>query len=166
MALNWTGRVDEAGLVALAARLARTAPPRALVFLEGPLGAGKTTLVRAFLRALGVTGAVRSPTYTLVEPYDLHGRVPRIRHLDLYRLADPEELEYLGLREEFEQALLLIEWPQQAGGALPPADLRIELAYLEDSTHAGEAEDPGRQISLKPASGVGEDWLRAAGLTA
>lgn len=119
---------DAAATEALGAALARALTGQALVvFLRGDLGAGKTTLARGLLQALGHTGAVRSPTYTLMEPYDL--AIGRCLHLDLYRMVDAEELEYLGLREEVGQAaLLLVEWPEQGGELLPPADLRIDLA--------------------------------------
>jgi len=126
--------LDESAVSALAAALADTAPHTGLVFLHGGLGAGKTTFTRAFLRQLGVTGPVRSPTYTLVEPYDvLVGDLParRVLHLDLYRLAVPEEMDDLGLRDEFDQALLLIEWPEQGAGELPVPDIRIELESVK-----------------------------------
>ena len=103
--------------------LARHLPAGPVVmYLDGDLGAGKTTTARALLHALGVTGAVRSPTYTLIERYDTpHGE---IAHLDLYRIADPEELEYLALDELAERARLwLIEWPQRGQGVLPLPDL-------------------------------------------
>ncbi len=100
------------------------------VQLEGELGAGKTTLVAGVLAAFGVKGAVRSPTYTLVEPYELPGRF--LYHMDLYRLTDPDEIEPLGVRELLVPgALLLIEWPQRAPGRLPPADLSIAIEYEE-----------------------------------
>jgi tRNA threonylcarbamoyladenosine biosynthesis protein TsaE len=113
-----------------------------IVHLRGDLGAGKTTLARGILRGLGHTGAVKSPTYTLIEPYEPGGR--RVYHLDLYRLGDPEELEYLGLRDLLGgEDLILVEWPERAGTALPPADLELRIA------HASEARDldirgPGR----------------------
>jgi len=117
--------------MALAAALARRVGNQpALVFLHGDLGAGKTTFVRGFLRGLGFHGAVRSPTYTLVEPYPLEGIT--VYHLDLYRLGDPEELEYLGLREMLGGgALLFVEWPERGGGWLPQADVLIEISHRE-----------------------------------
>ena len=120
---------DAADTEALGAQVAAavTALPGGwLVMLEGGLGAGKTTLVRGFLRSLGYAGRVPSPTYTLVEPYEIAGR--HILHVDLYRLADPGELEYLGLRDSLQDdTLALIEWPERAAGALGDPDLRIRL---------------------------------------
>ena len=105
-----------------------------IIHLIGDLGAGKTTLARGILRGLGHVGAVKSPTYTLIEPYEPGGR--RVYHLDLYRLGDPEGLEYLGLRDILgEDALILVEWPERAGAALPPADLELRI------DHAREARD-------------------------
>ncbi len=99
-----------------------------IVLLHGDLGTGKTTLVRGVLRGLGHVGAVKSPTYTLIEPYEPKGHL--VFHLDLYRLGDPEELEYLGLRDLLGgDQLLLVEWPDRAGTALPPADIDIRIAY-------------------------------------
>lgn len=106
-------------------------PYRGIVYLRGDLGAGKTTLVRGLLRGLGYQGAVRSPTYTLIEPYDAVD--PPVVHLDLYRLADPEELDYLGLRDLLERpGLILIEWPERGAGALPPADLELLIEHAGD----------------------------------
>lgn len=102
-----------------------------VVLLRGALGAGKTTLVRGLLRALGVEGAVRSPTYTLVEPYETPDT--RVLHVDLYRLADAAEIEGLGIREALgDGTLLLVEWPERAPGALPRADLELTLAHAGD----------------------------------
>lgn len=118
---------DAAATERLGAALAAILPPELVVYLEGDLGAGKTTLVRGLLRALGETGAVRSPTYTLMEPYEAGGY--RLYHLDLYRLADPEELEFLGLRDWLDApSVLLVEWPERGAGVLPAADLRLRLA--------------------------------------
>ena len=100
----------------------------AVIYLSGPLGAGKTTVARGLLRALGVSGAIRSPTYTLLEPYDSAGRT--LVHLDLYRLKDATELEPLGLRDyPPERCWWLIEWPERAASRLPPADLAVTLAH-------------------------------------
>jgi len=135
----------------LAARLAASRPSRAVVHLHGDLGAGKSTLARAMLRALGVSGAIRSPTYTLVERYPLgdgSGADGEAFHLDLYRIGDAGELEFLGL-DPAEGALWLVEWPERGAGGLPPADLRIELAM------AG----PGRAARLVATTLDGAEWL-------
>jgi tRNA threonylcarbamoyladenosine biosynthesis protein TsaE len=115
---------------ALGAAVARALSDRAgaVLYLQGPLGAGKTTLARGLLRALSVQGAIRSPTYTLLEPYDIGGRT--LVHLDLYRLNDERELEPLGLRDyPPERCWWLVEWPERAGARLPPADLVVTLAH-------------------------------------
>jgi tRNA threonylcarbamoyladenosine biosynthesis protein TsaE len=104
------------------------------IFLSGPLAAGKTTFARGYLRALGHGGVVKSPTFTLVEPYRLSGR--EVNHVDLYRINDPEELDYLGLDEYFgDTAECLVEWPERAGGALPDPDLWVRIAVSGDSRH-------------------------------
>ena len=131
--------------------LAQTRPASAVVHLQGDLGAGKSTLARALLRALGVQGAIRSPTYTLVERYPLPAG-GEAWHLDLYRIADPEELHYLALDELAEKARLwLVEWPQRGQGALPPADLHLRLAIDGD----------GRSAVLEADSETGSRWLDA-----
>lgn len=119
--------VDCAATEAVGAQLWRLLPEGSLVFLHGPLGAGKTTLVRGLLRAAGHAGAVKSPTYTLVEEYRIDGR--NIFHFDLYRLSDPEELEWVGIRDYLEQGgLCLIEWPEMGRGVLPEPDLELFLS--------------------------------------
>jgi len=124
---------DEAATERLAAALAiaclgpATTQPL-VIFLEGDLGAGKTTLVRALIKSRGYRGRVKSPTYTLIESYVLNGT--QIHHLDFYRVADAEELTYLGVRDLVsEPGLWLIEWPHRGLGFLPPADLRVLLSY-------------------------------------
>jgi tRNA threonylcarbamoyladenosine biosynthesis protein TsaE len=111
------------------------------VFLRGDLGAGKTTLVRGLLRALGYRGPVRSPTYTLIEPYEVGDT--RIHHLDLYRLGDPEELEFLGIRDLLDgRGLLLVEWPERGGGILPNPELTVDIRFAS----------PGRRLILLPCA--------------
>ncbi len=102
-----------------------------MIFLTGPLGAGKSSFARALLRSLGVTGPIKSPTYTLVEPYQTS--IGNVLHLDLYRLSDGAELEFLGLREALSEARLsLIEWPERAIDALPKPDLWLHFDYADD----------------------------------
>lgn len=106
-----------------------------VLYLEGALGAGKTTLTRGLLRALGVTGSIRSPTYTLLEPYEI-GHRPLL-HMDLYRLNDPLELEQLGLRDyPPSRCWWLVEWPERGAGLLPSPDLRIVLSHEPDGRGA------------------------------
>jgi tRNA threonylcarbamoyladenosine biosynthesis protein TsaE len=133
---------------ALGARLAGVLAPGCILYLMGDLGAGKTTLARGLLRALGHHGTVKSPTFTLVEPYQPGGW--RLFHWDLYRLTDPEELEFLGLRDQLDgETVLLIEWPERGFGELPAPDLEVRLDY------AGE----GRNCRLEARSPTGQTML-------
>lgn len=128
-----------------------------VIYLEGSLGAGKTTLARSLLRGLGHGGRVPSPTYTLVEPYELPWG--RVLHLDLYRLADGAELEYLGLGDDLTgRTLLLVEWPRQGGDRLPPPDLELQLSHGEPP--GGEA---GRQLRLVGRTAAGARILALLG---
>jgi tRNA threonylcarbamoyladenosine biosynthesis protein TsaE len=124
------------------------APVDGSIHLSGPLGAGKTTLVRGLVHGLGIEGPVKSPTYTLVEPYE-RGAI-KLYHFDLYRLGDSEELEFLGARDAFaERALCVVEWPERGAGWLPQADVHVRLAI------AGS----GREARVSSASARGEAWL-------
>ncbi len=141
---------DEAGMTRLGHALAQQSAGHGIIFLEGDLGAGKTTLSRGIIRGLGHTGPVKSPTFTLVEPYEINGL--HVWHFDLYRLADPEELEYLGIRDYFaDDDLCLIEWPQQGKGYLPQPDLQIII----------KAHNDGRIVRLLPYSTRSESWCAA-----
>nr|WP_269806836.1 MULTISPECIES: tRNA (adenosine(37)-N6)-threonylcarbamoyltransferase complex ATPase subunit type 1 TsaE [unclassified Pseudomonas] len=138
---------DEPATVAFGAKLAEVTKGHGVIFLEGDLGAGKTTLSRGLIRGLGHDGPVKSPTFTVVEPYEI-GDI-RAFHFDLYRLVDPEELEYLGIRDYFEgDALCLFEWPDKGAGVLPKPDLTITI-----SPQAG-----GRSLNLSPQGARGEAW--------
>lgn len=119
----------------LGKQLAAEVEAPALILLRGDLGAGKTTFSRGFIQALGHRGPVKSPTYTLIEPYELPAA--RVFHLDLYRLNDPGELEFLGLPDLIAQGgVCLIEWPERAEGGLPQADLTIHLHHVDGARHA------------------------------
>ncbi len=147
-AASLAATVDEGELVALAHRLAQQVGEGGVIHLSGDLGAGKTTFARALLGALGVGERIKSPTYSLVESYsagDLN-----VHHLDLYRIAAPDELEWLGLADLASGHFLLVtEWPERAGGALPAPDLSVQLA------HAGAR----RALRMQPQSARGERWL-------
>jgi tRNA threonylcarbamoyladenosine biosynthesis protein TsaE len=138
---------------ALARSLPQAHAAGTVVHLRGDLGAGKTTCVRGLLRALGATGAVRSPTYTLLETYPL--ATLTCVHVDLYRVQQPNEVDELGLRDLLDpQHLLLIEWPDKGGAAVPAADLVLELEYA----------DWGRLARVSAAEEVGQCWIRELGL--
>jgi tRNA threonylcarbamoyladenosine biosynthesis protein TsaE len=140
--------LDEAQLTALAQRLAPALDAGGVLYLSGDLGAGKTTFARALLGALGVAARIKSPTYSLIESYAAAGL--GVHHLDLYRIADPGELEWLGLADLVsEPHLLVVEWPERAGSALPPADLVVHLA------HAGSR----RSVAFEARSPRAVEWL-------
>ncbi|HEX6929822.1 MAG TPA: tRNA (adenosine(37)-N6)-threonylcarbamoyltransferase complex ATPase subunit type 1 TsaE [Gammaproteobacteria bacterium] len=142
---------DEAATLALGRRLGHAAvAPGLVVYLEGDLGAGKSTLARGWLAGMGHGGRVKSPTYTLLEPYSLPGG-RELAHLDLYRLSDPEELEFLGLRELSDPGhWLLIEWPEKGAGHLPAADLEIRFGFPAGG---------GRQVEIRGCTSRGAAWL-------
>jgi tRNA threonylcarbamoyladenosine biosynthesis protein TsaE len=153
---------------ALAHALLRTsaaAPSGAVLYLHGELGAGKTTCVRSLLRTLGATGPVRSPTYALVESYDLGAWT--CVHVDLYRVQSVLEVDELGLRDLVGAGcLLMIEWPERGGDALPPADVELTLSYFDAPRHGDDARHGGdaRQARVRAATSVGLGWLENLGL--
>jgi tRNA threonylcarbamoyladenosine biosynthesis protein TsaE len=129
---------DGAAMERLGRQLASSVCQPGVIYFQGELGTGKTTLVRSLLRGCGYAGKVRSPTYTLVEPYPL-GELT-VYHLDLYRLAAPDELEWLGIRDLLaEPSLLLVEWPERGGDQLPVPDLILSLDY----------QDHGRRVTCR-----------------
>ena len=142
---------DESATLAQGAALAHALmddPQGLTLFLTGNLGAGKTTFCRGLVRALGHKGTVKSPTYTLVESYDLPGR--QLHHFDLYRLGDPEELEYMGIRDYFEPGnLCVLEWPEKGQGFLPEPDLRVKVSM----------EGQGRCLSFEATNPRGQTLL-------
>ncbi|MDB5980903.1 MAG: ATP-binding protein [Pseudomonas sp.] len=144
---------NEDAMMSFGSRIAHVSQGLGVIFLEGDLGAGKTTLSRGIIRGFGHVGAVKSPTFTLIEPYELERF--RVYHFDLYRLVDPEELEYMGIRDYFDGgALCLIEWPQRGAGFLPKPDLTITIG----------AHSEGRLLTLSPNGSRGETWCAALAL--
>lgn len=140
---------DESATVAIGAKIAASLNGGELIYLQGDLGAGKTTFVRGLLNALGHTGNVKSPTYTLVEPYEIAAK--NVYHFDLYRVNDPEELEAMGIRDYCDgSSICLFEWPEQGKDVLPAADLIISLAHA----------NPGRELAVESGSPVGELILK------
>jgi len=135
---------------AFGASIAKAVMAPCSIALQGDLGAGKTTFARGFLQALGHKGNVKSPTYTILEPYQIADIT--INHFDLYRLADPEELELIGAHEMFaEDTINLIEWPEQGAGWLPEMDLWLKIEHLEN----------GRRFCLSSNSARGESMLNS-----
>ena len=153
---------DEAATLALGAALASALEPGLAVHLRGDLGAGKTTLVRGVLRALGHAGPVKSPTYTLVELYEI-SRLS-LHHFDFYRFHDPREWSDAGFRESFNgRNVSLIEWPEKAGGLLPPPDVEIALASSGDGRSASlrARSEPGRRCLVNLASRLPSTFPRS-----
>lgn len=141
---------NEDDTIAIGQKLARHIQAPMTLYLTGDLGAGKTTLSRGLIQGLGHKGAVKSPTYTLVEPYDF-GDV-EVYHFDLYRLNDPEELEFMGIRDYFtDKSLCIVEWPDKGEGLLPDPDIHLHLSYVNS----------GREIQIQAFSASGKKLLTA-----
>jgi tRNA threonylcarbamoyladenosine biosynthesis protein TsaE len=143
---------DESAMLAFAARVAKNVSKGLVLFLEGNLGAGKTTFARGFLKQLGYNGAVKSPTFTLVETYSINNLNTgdlTVYHFDLYRLTDPEELDYMGISDYTDgEAIILIEWPDKGHGFLPLADLLVNIDYIGQQREIvlSSQTDKGKQL--------------------
>jgi tRNA threonylcarbamoyladenosine biosynthesis protein TsaE len=138
----------EQAMLAIGSQLAAVCEHPAVIFLYGQLGAGKTTFSRGFLHGLGFVGHVKSPTYTLVEPYELTNRI--VYHFDFYRLRDPHELEYMGIQDYFApNAICIIEWPEYGGEVLPKPDLSCYIEHIEN----------WRDVKIVPHSERGKNIL-------
>ncbi|GGP37074.1 tRNA (adenosine(37)-N6)-threonylcarbamoyltransferase complex ATPase subunit type 1 TsaE [Shewanella algicola] len=136
---------NEQATVALGQQIAQWMVPPLTLYLTGDLGAGKTTFSRGIIQSLGHKGAVKSPTYTLVEPYEFDDM--DVFHFDLYRLSDPEELEFMGIRDYFtNNSICLVEWPNNGHGLLPEADIHLHLRYKESQ----------RQVELNALTPAGQ----------
>ena len=182
LSLSWP---DESACQACAEALAGQPDIRqAQIQLVGPLGAGKTTFARHLLRALGVTGRIKSPSYAIVEPYEVPlpaavasgagsddaARLPLL-HFDFYRFNDPQEWEDAGFRELFASpGLKLVEWPEKAAGLLPPADLKLQIDFADDSANVSadpsahpitDTDSPARRLQAQACSPVGLSLLQA-----
>ena len=144
---------NEQQTVAVGEQIGRCLSAGMTVFLEGRLGAGKTTLTRGMLRSFGYSGSVKSPTYTLVEPYEQF--ITPVYHFDLYRLGDPEELEYMGIREYFDSgSICLVEWPERGLEFLPEPDVILEM--IPKKNNLGEV---GRQLTITTITEKGDSIL-------
>ena len=140
---------DEEALLALASDVAAKIKPGLVIYLKGDLGVGKTVFARGLINRLGYQGLVKSPTYSLVEAYQIDEAFT-CYHFDLYRLSEPEELEFTGARDHFnEQSLCLVEWPDKATGFIPAGDINCELEYHQS----------GRKITISACSEAGEQLM-------
>lgn len=136
---------NEEDTVAFGARVAKATQGGEIIYLKGQLGVGKTTFVRGFLNQLGHSGNVKSPTYTLIEPYSINGK--SVYHFDLYRINDPEELEAMGIRDYCDgESICLYEWPEQGQNVVPESDLVVSLSHVET----------GREVNIVSNSDKGE----------
>ena len=141
--------LDSEQTVLFGKRLSQVCDVATCIYLHGTLGAGKTTLTRGFIQGLGHVGNVKSPTYTLVEPYELSKW--QVYHFDLYRLSDPEELEFMGIRDYFgDTSHCLVEWPERGVGFLPEPDIDLTIAYVGEQ----------REITLQANTDVGVRVLK------